>query len=209
MVPIIHMYYRMTQLGRAFVLNAAMSGPSYIFILLVCLRIALCLRARLTSTERSFTPHLHTCKLLPSCYIDVCEAAPLLTTLRAFQLISLLPPKSRCFAYSLFIQLPRLYVCIAGSAGFCVGVQHCSSDCVDAMAVLLAVSAYKGISHREILLSEKIDMPHFRERNVIGIFFLSGMLCTSMLLRVDSTGSLGPTRSILDLSLQLFELSRS
>ena len=41
MVPIIHMYYRMTQLGRAFALNAAMSGPSYIFIVLVCLDIAL------------------------------------------------------------------------------------------------------------------------------------------------------------------------
>ncbi|CAK0786287.1 hypothetical protein CVIRNUC_009500 [Coccomyxa viridis] len=37
MVPIIHMYYRMTQLGRAFALNAAMSGPSYIFIVLALL----------------------------------------------------------------------------------------------------------------------------------------------------------------------------
>ena len=39
MVPIIHMYYRMTQLGRAFALNAAMSGPPYIFIVLVRLHI--------------------------------------------------------------------------------------------------------------------------------------------------------------------------
>ncbi len=35
-VPIIHMYYRMTQLARAFALNAALSGPAYIFTILVC-----------------------------------------------------------------------------------------------------------------------------------------------------------------------------
>ena len=81
MVPIIHMYYRMTQLGRAFALNAAMSGPSYIFIVLVCLHIAFCPKARLILTERSFAPHLHTCTLLPSCYIDISGAAPLPTTL--------------------------------------------------------------------------------------------------------------------------------
>jgi len=37
MVPIVHMYYRMTQLGRGFALNAAMSGPLYICVVLVCL----------------------------------------------------------------------------------------------------------------------------------------------------------------------------
>ena len=36
MVPIVHMYYRMTQLARGFALNAAMAGPSHIFIVLVC-----------------------------------------------------------------------------------------------------------------------------------------------------------------------------
>ena len=36
MVPIVHMYYRMTQLARGFALNAALSGPSHIFIVLVC-----------------------------------------------------------------------------------------------------------------------------------------------------------------------------
>lgn len=101
MVPIIHMYYRMTQLGRAFALNAAMSGPSYIFIVLVCLDIAFCLKASLTLTERSLSPSLHACTLLPSCHIDISQGAPLLTTLRASQLISLLPPTSRCIAYSL------------------------------------------------------------------------------------------------------------
>ncbi len=170
MVPIIHMYYRMTQLGRAFALNAAMSGPSYIFIVLVCLDIAFCLKASLTLTERSLSPSLHACTLLPSCHIDISQGAPLLTTLRASQLISLLPPTSRCIAYSLSSQLPQRYLCIAGSAGFCVGVQHRSSDCVDAMAVLLAVSAYKGMSHHETLPSEKVDMPNFRESNIIGIF---------------------------------------
>ena len=34
-VPIIHMYYRMTQLARAFALNAALSGPAYISTILV------------------------------------------------------------------------------------------------------------------------------------------------------------------------------
>ena len=41
---------------------------------------------------------------------------------------------------------------------------------MDAMAVLLAVSAYKGMSHHETLPSEKVDMPNFRESNIIGIF---------------------------------------
>ena len=59
MVPILHMYYRMTQLGRAFALNAAMSGPSYIFIVLVRLHIAFCLNLRLTMTWRSFSLHSH------------------------------------------------------------------------------------------------------------------------------------------------------
>ena len=36
MVPIVHMYYRMTQLARGFALNAAMAGPSHVFIVLVC-----------------------------------------------------------------------------------------------------------------------------------------------------------------------------
>ena len=41
---------------------------------------------------------------------------------------------------------------------------------MDAMAVLLAVSAYKGMSHHETLPPEKVDMPNFRESNIIGIF---------------------------------------
>ena len=36
MVPIVHMCYRMTQLARGFALNAAMAGPSHIFLVLVC-----------------------------------------------------------------------------------------------------------------------------------------------------------------------------
>lgn len=36
MVPITHMYYRMTQLARGFALNAALAGPSHIFTVLVC-----------------------------------------------------------------------------------------------------------------------------------------------------------------------------
>ena len=123
MVPIIHMYYRMTQLGRAFALNAAMSGPSYIFIVLVSLHIACCSKARLTYTERSLAPHLHTLHafaLTPG--FDTSEGAHLPTTIRASQLNSLLPPWSRCIAYSLFVQLSQQCLCIAGSAGFCLGV---------------------------------------------------------------------------------------
>ncbi|CAL5226818.1 g9680 [Coccomyxa viridis] len=39
MVPIVHMYYRMTQLARGFALNAAMAGPSHVFLVLALLAL--------------------------------------------------------------------------------------------------------------------------------------------------------------------------
>lgn len=58
MVPIIHMYYRMTQLGRGFALNAALSGPSYIFTILVR-PISSSADSRRTGSMASFVCHFY------------------------------------------------------------------------------------------------------------------------------------------------------